>query len=186
MSVRPILTIGHPHLREPAVCVPIEEITGSEVQNTIRDLIETMRAANGAGLAANQIGASQRIVVLEVNHNPRYPYKPKIPLTVAVNPEIKALSDETLLNNEGCLSVPWRGDVERFTNLQVRYFDATGQFHCNKAHGLTAATWQHEVDHLDGILFVDRADPRSLATWEEFAEHHKEAFLERISEYVAQ
>ncbi len=186
MSVRNILTIGHPRLRVPALSVSIEDISSSRVQNTITDLVETMRAVNGAGLAANQIGGSQRIVVLEVNHNPRYPYKPTIPLTVAVNPLIEPLDNETLLNNEGCLSVPLRGDVERFANVRVSYFDAHGQQHCDKAHGLTAATWQHEVDHLDGILFIDRVEPRSLATWEEFALHHQQAFLERISKYVRQ
>ena len=82
-----------------------------------------MRDANGAGLAANQIGETCRIVVLEVNDNPRYPYKPPIPLTVAINPELEVLDTERVVINEGCLSLPLRGDVERFVNVRVRYFD---------------------------------------------------------------
>ena len=94
----------------------------------IDDLIETMRAAGGAGLAANQIGAHRAaIAVIEVDGNPRYPYKPPIPLTVIVNPVLEPLDDETVTINEGCLSVPGlRGEVERHVNIRVRYLDRDG------------------------------------------------------------
>ena len=108
MTVREILSIGHPVLREKAVPVPPAEIAGERVQAIVDDLVDTMRHANGAGLAANQIGETDRIVVIEVNDNPRYPYKPTIPLTVAINPELEVLGDETVVINEGCLSVPLR------------------------------------------------------------------------------
>ena len=121
MTVREILSIGHPALRQPAAAVPRADIAGERTQGIIDDLIDTMRHANGAGLAANQIGETDRIVVIEVNDNPRYPYKPPIPLTVAINPELEVLGDETVVINEGCLSVPLRGDVVRSVNLGVRY-----------------------------------------------------------------
>ena len=183
MTVREILQIGHPVLRETAVAVPQEEITGGRVQGLIDDLIDTMRHANGAGLAANQIGETARIVVIEVNDNPRYPYKPPIPLTVAINPTLDVLDDETVVINEGCLSVPLRGDVIRSVNLGVRYFDRDGNEHCTTARGLTAGTWQHECDHLHGVLITDRADPFTLCTWEEFEHHHRDAFIERITRF---
>ena len=185
MTVRDILSIGHPMLRTPARAVEPTEIAGDRVQGIVDDLIDTMRHANGAGLAANQIGETDRIVVLEVNGNPRYPYKPGIPLTVAINPELEVLDDETLVINEGCLSVPLRGDVVRSVNLRVRYFDRHGTDHCVQATGLTAGTWQHECDHLDGILLVDRADPATLSTWDEFQRHHRDAFLARIARFAA-
>lgn len=186
MTVREILSIGHPNLRTPATDVAVEEIGSQRVQGIVDDLVETMRHANGAGLAANQIGETCRIVVLEVNGNPRYPYKPPIPLTIAINPQLELIGDETVVINEGCLSVPLRGDVERSVNVRVRYYERDGTQSSIKARGLTAGTWQHECDHLDGTLFVDRADPATLSTWEEFEQHHRDAFIERISRFVAE
>ena len=184
MTVRDILSIGHPTLRIPSATVPRAEIAGKRVQGIVDDLIDTMRHADGAGLAANQIGETDRIVVLEVNRNPRYPYKPPIPLTVAINPELEVLDDETAVINEGCLSVPLRGDVVRSVSLRVRYLDRHGAEHCRPARGLTAGAWQHECDHLDGILITDRADPGTLSTWDEFERHHRDAFIERIARFV--
>ena len=106
---------------------------------------------------------------MEVTHNPRYPYKPPIPLTVAINPVITPLDDELVEINEGCLSVPLRGTVFRHVNVRVQYLDRDGVAHDEVKRGLTAGTWQHECDHLDGVLFVDRvADPTTLTTWAEF------------------
>ncbi|MGI9623526.1 MAG: peptide deformylase [Acidimicrobiales bacterium] len=181
MTIRDVLSIGHPALRAAAQPVADAQIATAEIQELIDDLIDTMRAANGAGLAANQIGVHHRVVVLEVDANPRYPYKPKIPLTVAVNPIFEVLDDEVFQNNEGCLSVPLRGDVTRAMNLKVTYKDRHGDEHCQTVRGLTAGTWQHETDHLDGVLFIDRVtDPATLSTWEEFEAHHRDAFVERI------
>ena len=186
MSVRRILTVGHPTLRTRATLVDADEIGTPRIQGLIDDLIDTMRAANGAGLAANQIGEPRRVIVMEVNDNPRYPYKPPIPLTVAVNPEIEILGDDTVIINEGCLSLPLRGDVERAVTIRVRYTDRHGVEHGEIVRGLTAGTWQHECDHLDGILVVDRADLRTLSTWEQFEKHHRDAFIERITRFVAE
>ena len=184
MTVRPILQIGNPTLREVAPPISPDEITSEPVVTLIDDLIETMRDANGAGLAAPQIDARSRIVVMEVTHNPRYPYKPPLPLTVAINPVIELLDDEMVTINEGCLSVPLRGNVSRHVNVLVRYFDRHGNPHDEIKRGLTAGTWQHEVDHLDGILITDRADPASLSTWAEFQVHHRDAFIARITAFV--
>lgn len=185
MAVRDILTIGHPELRRVAEPVAPGAVDTAEVQDLIDDLIETMRHANGAGLAATQIGEHRRVVVMEVGQNPRYPYKPPIPLTVAINPVIEPLDDELVVINEGCLSVPMRGDVSRHVNIRVRYLDRHGVAHDEIKRGLTAGTWQHECDHLDGLLFVDRVtDTTTLSTWDEFNQHHRDAFVERITAFV--
>jgi peptide deformylase len=182
MSVRPIVTVGDPVLRERAREVSAEELRSPEVQALIDDMIETMRAAGGAGLAANQVGDLHRVAVAEVDHNPRYPYKPPIPLTVMVNPVLEPVGDESVAINEGCLSVPdLRGDLPRFVTVRARYLDREGNEREEVVRGLTAGTFQHEVDHLDGVLFLDRADPRTFSTWEQFERHGKDAFLERIA-----
>ena len=186
MTVREIVTVGHPVLRERARDVSVEELATPEVQQLIDDLIDTMHAANGAGIAANQIGVPLRVTTIEVNHNPRYPYKPQIPLTVVVNPEIEFLDDELVEINEGCLSVPnLRGNVMRHVNIRVRYLDRDGVAHDEVKRGLTAGTFQHECDHLDGKLFLDRVtDPTTFTTWEQFERFHREAFVARITEFV--
>ena len=157
-------------LRERAREVSAEELASPEIQTLIDDMIETMRAAGGAGLAANQVGETVRVAVAEVDHNPRYPYKPPIPLTVFVNPVVEPIGAETVAINEGCLSVPdIRGELERYVRIRVRYLDRDGVEHDEEKVGLTAGTFQHEVDHLDGVLFLDRVeDTTTLTTWSEF------------------
>jgi peptide deformylase len=187
VSVLPIVTVGDPVLRERAREVTPEELASPEVQRLIDDMIETMRAAGGAGLAANQVGALLRIAVVEVDHNPRYPYKPPIPLTVLVNPEIEPADPETAAINEGCLSVPGlRGEVDRHVRVRVRRLDRDGAAHDEVRLGLTAGTFQHELDHLDGVLFLDRVrDPATFMTWEQFERHHRAAFVERAEALTA-
>jgi peptide deformylase len=187
MSVLDIVTVGHPVLRERARDVELEELASGKTQAFIDDLIETMRHANGAGLAANQVGVPIRIAAIEVGDNPRYPYKPRIPLTIVVNPIIEPIDEETVEINEGCLSVPnLRGTVLRFVNVRVRYLDRDGKAHDEVKRGLTAGTFQHECDHLDGKLFLDRVtDPTTFTTWEQFERFHRAAFVERITEFVA-
>jgi peptide deformylase len=182
-----IVEIGHPVLRERAREVTPEQLHSGDVQRLIDDMIETMRAANGAGLAANQVAETVRIAVVEVRPgNPRYPYKPPIPLTVIVNPLIEPLDAELAQINEGCLSVPdLRGEVPRHVNVRLRYLDREGAQHEEVKRGLTAGTFQHELDHLDGTLFVDRVtDPTTLTTWEQFERFHRDAFVERARELV--
>jgi len=187
VTVREIVSVGHPVLRQRAREVSAEELASPEMQSFIDDLIETMRAAKGAGLAATQVANPIRIATIEVDDNPRYPYKPRIPLTVIVNPVIEPLDDETVAINEGCLSVPnLRGVVARFVNIRVRYLDRHGKEHDEIKRGLTAGTFQHECDHLDGRLFLDRVtDPTTFTTWEQFERFHRDAFVARITEFVA-
>jgi len=186
MSVREILHIGNPLLREVSRPVSREELASAEMQQLIDDLVDTQRAANGAGIAAPQVGELVRIATVEVTENPRYPYKPRIPLTVVVNPIIEPLDDEMVEVNEGCLSVPnMRGNVMRFVNIRLRYWDRDGVEHDEVKRGLTAGTFQHELDHLDGLLFLDKVfDTRSLTTWEQFEKYHREAFVARITRFV--
>jgi peptide deformylase len=187
VSRREIVEIGHPVLRERARELTPEELRSEETQRLIDDMIETMRAADGAGLAANQVGETVRVAVVEVREgNPRYPYKPPIPLTVAVNPVIEPLDDEMEQINEGCLSVPnLRGEVPRHVNIRLRYLDREGVQHEEVRRGLTAGTFQHELDHLNGTLFVDRVtDPRTLTTWAEFERFHRDEFEERARRLV--
>ena len=139
------------------------------------------------GHAERILGATLRIATIHVDHNPRYPYKPPIPLTVVVNPVIEPLDDEMVEINEGCLSVPnLRGNVLRHVNVRVRYLDRHGTAHDEVKRGLTAGTFQHECDHLDGRLFLDRVtDTTTLTTWEQFERFHRDAFVARITEFVA-
>jgi peptide deformylase len=180
VTVLPIRTIGDPVLRERAREVSVDELPA--LQELIDDLIDTRRAAHGAGIAANQVGDLHRIAVVEVEpDHPRYPYKPPLPLTVLVNPEIEPLGEETIEVNEGCLSVPGlRGTLPRHARVRVRFLDRDGEPRELEAAGLSAGTFQHELDHLDGVLFVDRADPRSLSTWEHASfEQDARAIVER-------
>jgi peptide deformylase len=184
VSVREVVVIGDPVLRRRSRELSADEIASPEVQTLIDDLIETKRAVQGAGIAANQVGEAVRVAIVEVEEgNPRYPYKPPEPLTVMINPTIRPLGEEAVEINEGCLSVPdLRGSLGRHLAVRVRYLDRDGTEHEEVKRGLTAGTFQHEVDHLDGILFVDRADPRSFATWEQFDRHQRDEFVRRATE----
>jgi peptide deformylase len=187
MAIRKIASIGHPVLRQTAREVTFAELATSGMQQLVDDLIETMKDANGAGLAAPQIYESVAICALCVENNPRYPYKPKIPLTILVNPKLTLLTDERFDNYEGCLSVPnLRGVVPRATWVRVEALDRFGKPIVCEARGLTAGTYQHEIDHLYGSLFVDRVvDPRTFSTWSEFDRFHRDAFVERAKALVA-
>ncbi|HEX6460163.1 MAG TPA: peptide deformylase [Thermoleophilaceae bacterium] len=187
MAVLEIVTVGDPVLRERARELSLDELRSDEIQRLIDDMIDTKRAAHGAGIAANQVGLAVRVAVVEVEPgNPRYPYKPPVDLAVIVNPEIEPVDDELFAVNEGCLSVPdLRGDVERFVNVRVRYLDREGEPHEEVRRGLTAGTFQHEVDHLDGVLFLDRVrDPATFSTWEQFDRHRRADFEARARELV--
>ena len=187
MTVRLVTTLGDPILREKATPVDPGELESEAMQSLIDDLVETMRYYRGAGLAAPQVMAPVRVVAIEVNANPRYPYKPDIPLTVLVNPEIEALDDELFDNYEGCLSVPGlRGVTQRLVQIGVRALDRHGRLFEREVRGLSAVTYQHEVDHLDGRLFVDLVtDTSTLATWEQFERFHSAEFTARATELVA-
>jgi peptide deformylase len=187
MTVLPITVVGDPVLRTPAAPLSRAELADPDTQRLIDDLIETKRAANGAGLAANQVGDPRRIAIVEIEPgNPRYPYKPPLPLTVLVNPRIVGGTTAQIEINEGCLSVPdLRGAVLRSAEVEVEYEGREGTTRRQTVRGLTAGTFQHEIDHLEGVLFLDRVrDPRSLATWEMFDRHGRRAFEEHARAIV--
>ncbi|MGC1440107.1 MAG: peptide deformylase, partial [Burkholderiaceae bacterium] len=120
--------------------------------------------------------------------NLRYPYKPQIPLTILINPSIEFLSDKTFINNEGCLSVPnLRGDVVRHLEVRVSGLNEEGKPQSFDVRGYSAGTFQHEYDHLDGVLFPHKVgDPRTFATWDVFAEYRQAEFADRVKQLVDQ
>ncbi len=172
MAILKVARLGHPVLRRVAEPVPVREIRSVDVQRLIDDMIETMREYNGAGLAANQVHALTQIAVIEVQKNPRYPEAPEIPLTVIINPVVTSLTDTMADGWEGCLSVPdMRGIVSRFTSLRLQALDRNGQQIDLKAEDFFARVIQHESDHLNGIVYLDRM--RDLSTLTHLAEWNK-------------
>ncbi|MGI9200400.1 MAG: peptide deformylase [Woeseiaceae bacterium] len=169
MAIRPILRIGDPRLRE--VAKPVELFDTPELHELIEDMFDTMEAADGAGLAAPQIGVPQRVMIFSVDANPRYPDAESVPRTVLINPEFSVVSDEIDGFWEGCLSVPgMRGYVERRAKIDYRGYDASGMLIEREAEGFHAIVFQHEYDHLDGILYTDRlADPKKFGFVDELA-----------------
>jgi len=161
MAVRTILRIGDPRLREVAAAV--EAFDTPELHELIEDMFDTMEAADGAGLAATQIGIGKRVMIFGVESNPRYPDVEEVPMTVLINPEFSVVSDEVAGFWEGCLSVPgMRGYVERRARIRYRGFDQFGMLIEREADGFHAIVFQHEYDHLDGILYPDRISDRVL------------------------
>lgn len=154
MALREIISIPHPTLRRKA-----RRVTefGPELQRLIDDMVETMRQAPGVGLAAPQVDVPLRVIVVEYGSEEDEDVPPK--LYTLVNPEITRASGDTLIGTEGCLSIPnVLGDVERATGVTIKGFNRRGQPLKIKASGWLARIFQHEVDHLDGVLFVDRAE----------------------------
>jgi peptide deformylase len=173
MAILKVARLGHPVLRQPAAPVPPEALRSPEVQRLIDDMIETMREYDGAGLAANQVHSLRQIAVIEVQKNPRYPDAPEIPLTVLVNPVVTPLTDEREDGWEGCLSVPdMRGVVPRYTAVRLECLDREGKRVDLVAKDFFARVIQHETDHLNGIVYVDRiVDMRTLtciAEWNRY------------------
>lgn len=147
--------MGHPLLLQKAR--PVTQFNTPELNTLIADMFDTMAAQIGAGLAAPQIGVSQRIVIFGVESNPRYPDVEAVPTTVLINPEVEILGKETDEMWEGCLSVPgMRGLVERYTHLRYTGYDQYGNRFEREARGFHARVVQHECDHLDGILYPRR------------------------------
>ncbi len=160
MAIRDVLKMGDPRLLAPAQAVA--DFASAELAQLIVDMHDTMRALNGAGLAAPQIGVGLQVVIFEVNlnprqANPRYPDAESVPFTVLINPVLTPLSDEVEEAWEGCLSVPgMRGLVPRHTHLRYQGHDAAGQPIDRSVRGFHARVVQHEVDHLHGMLYPMR------------------------------
>lgn len=155
MAVRTILRMGDPVLLQRAA--EVTRFGTPELHALVADMHDTMIDANGAGLAAPQVGASQRVVVFGFMHNARYPDAPAVPYTVLVNPVLTPLGSEEEEGWEGCLSVPgMRGLVPRYRHLRYQGFDQHGAPIDRTVEGFHARVVQHEVDHLDGILYPRR------------------------------
>lgn len=174
MAILKVARMGHPVLREVAEPVPAEEIGSPEVQELVDSMIATMREYDGAGLAAPQVHVGRRVVVMEVKNNPRYPDAPEVPLMVLINPVITPLTESRIAVWEGCLSIPdLRGQVPRCAAIRLEALDRSGEPFTRDFEGFPAAVVQHECDHLDGVLYVDRVeDPTTLSFLTEFQRYH--------------
>jgi peptide deformylase len=173
MSILKVARLGHPVLRKVTETVSQRELQSPPLQQLIDDMIETMKEYEGVGLAADQVHESKQIAVLEVADNPRYPEKPRVPLTVLVNPTIAPLSEDMEEDWEGCLSIPdLRGMVPRYKSIRVQALDREGKeidFVANEFH---ARVIQHEFDHLNGKVYLDRMRDFSTLTFlQEFARY---------------
>ena len=171
MAILKVARLGHPVLRKVAAPLSVGEIQSPAIQRLIDDMIETMKEYNGVGLAADQVHESKQIAVLEVGDNPRYPDKAPVPLTVLINPQVTPLAEEMEEDWEGCLSVPdLRGRVPRFRCIRVQALDRNAREVNFTAHDFHARVIQHEWDHLNGKVYLDRMrDFTSLAFLAEFA-----------------
>ena len=155
MAIREVLKMGDPRLL--AVADPVREFGTPELENLLADMRDTMRDLNGAGLAAPQIGVGLRVVIFGMDHNPRYPEADPVPYTVLINPRLTPVGDDVVDGWEGCLSVPgMRGVVPRYRQLRYVGVDAEGQPIDRTVNDFHARVVQHEVDHLDGILYPRR------------------------------
>jgi len=169
MAVLDIVRLGHPLLRTPAAGVQPDEIGSEPVQRLVDDLVATMRDARGVGLSAPQVGSGLQVFVFEAADDPALPGGP-VPLKVVINPMIVAQPGRLVYDWEGCTSVPGlRGLVPRHPEVRVRGLDRSGQPLDFSATGLESRIVQHEYDHLNGVVFLDRMrDLRSLAFTEEW------------------
>ncbi len=166
MAILKVARLGHPVLRQIAASLTIGDIRSAPIQRLIDDMIETMKEYSGVGLAADQVHESKQIAVLEVADNPRYPEKPSVPLTVLINPQITSLSEETEEDWEGCLSIPdLRGRVPRCKSIHVQALDRDGRELSFRADGFHARVIQHEWDHLNGRVYLDRMRDFSTLTF---------------------
>ena len=169
MAVREVLRLGHPVLRKTASPVSPDLIGSNQLQELVADMRETLHAVGGIGLAAPQIGVALRLAIIEMDESPtRYGKVEALPFSVFINPVITVLEHKVAGYWEGCLSVPGlRGYVERPQHIRVDYLDAQGQARQLELSGFQATVMQHEFDHLDGVLYVDRIRNTRFLTFEQ-------------------
>ena len=175
MAVKPVIRMGHPVLRETAKTLSDEEILSTETKLLVQDMLDTMEAEDGIGIAAPQIGVSKQIALVGVPaDSERYPESEESPLYVVINPTIKVIDETPQGFWEGCLSVPGlRGYVERPRKVQVDFKNLEGKSESLVLEEFPATVFQHELDHLFGVLYVDRIkDSKELMFTEEFMEFH--------------
>ena len=166
MSILKVARLGHPVLRKVTEPLSARQIQSPACQKFIDDMVETMREYDGVGLAADQVHESKQLAVLEVAENPRYPEKPKVPLTVLINPKVTPLTEEMEDDWEGCLSIPdMRGKVPRYKSVRVQALDRSGKELSFIANDFHARVIQHEWDHLNGKVYLDRMPDLSTLTF---------------------
>jgi peptide deformylase len=178
MSIRKIAQLGEPVLRQQARPLRVDELATSEFRRLVDDMIETLHDSSGAGLAAPQVYESVQLVVIELDSNPRYPSVDPIPRIVLINPRVTPLVDmiagsivpqDSIHVYEGCLSVAgMRGRVTRPRRVRIEALDVEGKPIDLECEGFCAAVVQHEIDHLHGVIYLDRADSKTLTFTREF------------------
>ncbi|NAS31484.1 peptide deformylase [Flavobacteriaceae bacterium R38] len=168
-----VIKMGNPGLRGVSKEVDSKIIQSESFQQFLKNLIATMRIEDGAGIAAPQVAVMQRVFVMEMENNTRYPDKESFPLLIAINPKISPIGDELQDSWEGCLSIPnIRGKLKRYNRIKLTATDVTGKEFVTELTGFAAVVAQHELDHLDGILFIDRMESlETLTFFEEYQEY---------------
>jgi len=171
MAVKTVLRMGHPVLKK--IAEPVTEFNTPVLDGIIEDMFDTMAATNGVGLAAPQIGISKRIIIFSVSDNPRYPGVEPVPETILINPQIELLGEQMSDAWEGCLSIPgMRGLVPRYEEIIYRGVDPQGQSIERQASSFHARVVQHEMDHLDGVLYPQRIRDMQMFGFEEELSGH--------------
>lgn len=178
MTIRKVLRAGHPDLRTPSEPVSEDWIGSEEFDRVLRDMFETMEDQDGVGLAAPQVQEHRRMLVYRIQSNPRYEQvEEEVGPTVLINPDVIEVSEQRDVDWEGCLSLPkLRGRVPRHHWLRVQALDRQGTVLEKRAEGFEARVIQHEIDHLDGRLYVDRMESmESLSFLEEHRRYHAQS-----------
>lgn len=162
-----IAQLGHPVLRE--TCRPVTEVSAPEVQELVEDMIATCAEANGVGIAAPQVYEPLRLFIVASRPSVRYPQAPQMEPTAMLNPRFTPVGSAMAEDWEGCLSIPGlRGRVPRHEVIDIAFQTRLGELRSMRLEGFVARIFQHEFDHIEGIVFTDRADPKSLVTEREF------------------
>jgi peptide deformylase len=173
MAILKVAKLGNPILRKRSSRVTLEEVLAPEFQEFLDDMVDTMRALDGVGLAAPQVFQSKNVIVIESEENQRYVGSSNLSLIVMLNPKIISASEETIEGWEGCLSLEnLRGRVSRSSKIEVKGFNRFMEPMSLAAEGFLAVVFQHEIDHLNGTLFVDRMkDLQTLCHLEEYDQY---------------
>lgn len=163
-----IIELGHPILRETAH--PIENVRDDRIQTLIDNLLATVKQANGVGIAASQVAQPYQLMIVASRPNPRYPTAPEMEPTPIINPKILSHNTETVKGWEGCLSIPGiRGTVPRYQAIEIEYVDRNGKLQKMEMTDFVARIFQHELDHFNGIVFLDRVEStQDLVTEKEY------------------
>ena len=176
MAELEVIKIGNPKLRMNCALVDVADIQTEDFQAFLNSMRETMHLENGVGIAAPQVGVLQRFFIMEMQGSARYPDKKSFSLLVAINPEIEVVGDELQDSWEGCLSIPnMRGKLKRHKHIKLSALDQNGNAYTLELTDFPAIVAQHELDHLNGVMFVDRMESmETLSCYDEYQEYWQE------------